>query len=294
MTLRVAYLVKRSSWSAIREQGSASRMQELVRRKDPTVARLKSTHDAHERTVEEVLSAFESLGVQATAIGPRTRDITSSRYSLVVTIGGDGTLLRASHRVADVPVLGINSAPLSSVGFFCGVTDGDVLPALERALDGRLPSRTLTRMAVTIEGKLVTSRVLNDALFCHQSPAATSRYLIEVGGLVEEHKSSGFWIGPAAGSTAAQRSAGGRVLPLQSTALQLVVREPYTPKGERFRLVKVLAKDDERIIVRSKMREAALFLDGPDVVVHPRFGDVITFQKSSEPLQLLGSSARQR
>lgn len=294
MSLRVAYLVKRSSFSAIKEEGAAGRMRALLRRKDPTVARLQSTHEAHERTVEEVLGAFEELGVEATPIGPRTRDLTSKRYALVVTIGGDGTLLRASHKVADVPVLGINSAPHSSIGFFCGVKDGNVLPALERALDGRLPSRTLTRMAVSIEGKRVSSRVLNDALFCHQSPAATSRYLIEAKGLQEEHKSSGFWIGPAAGSTAAQRSAGGRVLPMQSTALQLVVREPYTPQGERFRLLKVLTKDDESIVVRSKMREAALFLDGPDVVVAPRFGDVITFQRSDEPLRLLGISGRQR
>ncbi|NUP08133.1 MAG: NAD(+) kinase [Polyangiaceae bacterium] len=263
-------------------------MRALVRRQDPTVARLKSTHEAHERTVEEVLGAFDSLGVEAVPIGSRTRDVTSKRYALVVTIGGDGTLLRASHKVSDVPVLGINSAPLSSVGFFCGVKNGGALAAIERALDGRLESSQLARMEVTIDGRVVSSRVLNDALFCHQSPAATSRYIIESGGVVEEQKSSGFWVGPAAGSTAAQRSAGGRILPLESETLQLVVREPYTPKGERYRLLRVLAKGEEQIVVRSKMRDAAIFLDGPDVVVHPQFGDVISFRRSREPLVLLG------
>ena len=56
--------------------------------------------------------------------------------------------------------------------------------------------------------------------------------------------------------------------------------------------MKVLTNDP--IIVRNKMREPALFLDGPDVVVHPEFGDVITFRRSSEPLLLLGLGARRR
>ena len=47
-------------------------------------------------------------------------------------------------------------------------------------------------------------------------------------------------------------------------------------------------------LTTSKMRESALFLDGPDVVVHPRFGDVITFRRSSEPLALLGIKSARR
>jgi len=304
VTLRVAYLVKRSSWRAFQETKAAGRLRALQRRKDPTVATLKPTHEAHQRTVDEVMEAFQSLGVDAVEITSSTRDIKRSRFSLVVTVGGDGTLLRASHYVSDVPVLGINSAPDSSVGFFCGAAGwsrkeitGQVervglLETLDRALDGRLQARVLSRMRVTIGREIVSSRILNDALFCHRSPAATSRYLIEAKGINEEHKSSGLWVGPAAGSTAAQRSAGGKVLPLESDKIQLVVREPYTPKGERYRLQRVLIGPGETITVRSKMRDALIFLDGPDLVAKPEFGDVITFSRSSEPLSLLGLATR--
>src|SRR5205807_7719678 len=132
-----------------------------------------------------------------------------------------------------------------------------------KALAGKLPSAVLTRMRVTKNGRTVAKRVLNDALFCHRSPAATSRYIVELGKVVEEHKSSGFWIGPAAGSTAAQRSAGGRVLPLPSPHLQLVVREPYTPEGEKLRLVRSLVAQGKELFVRSKIRDGRLFIDGP-------------------------------
>jgi NAD+ kinase len=289
---RVAFLVKRSAWTAMQTVEHARRVRSLIRHGDPTVARLAATHAAHERAVEETQRAFDALGVRATSIGPKSRDLRANRFDLVVTIGGDGTLLRASHKVVDVPVLGINSAPDTSVGFFCGGRAGEVHATLARALEGNLRARRLARMTVTVAGERVSSRVLNDALVCHRSPAATSRYLLELGETVEEQKSSGFWIGPAAGSTAAQRSAGGRVLPLDSEALQLVVREPYQPRGGAYALTRALVPPGERLTVRSKMREGAIYLDGPDVVVRIGFGDVITFARSDEPLTILGLRSR--
>jgi NAD+ kinase len=292
--IEIAYLVKRSGWQAFVDESYGERVRRMLRRGDPSAKRLRAVHEAHARAVDEVMAAFESLGVRAVRIGPRTGDITGDRFALAVSIGGDGTLLRASHRVLDTPILGINSDPQTSVGFFCGARAGAVLPALERALDGRLTSRSLTRMQVSLAGRVVSRRVLNDALFCHVSPAATSRYRIRVGHRAEEHKSSGFWVGPAAGSTAAQRSAGGKILPLESADLQLVIREPYTPKGERYELRRVLVGPEQSVVVQSKMREAALFLDGPDEIVHPEFGDELVFSRSAEPLTILGIGGKRK
>ena len=288
----VAYLTKRSAWSVFVDRGEDERVRGLVERGDPTVSSLRASHDAHQRCVDDVLESFERMGLRAVEIGPRHRDLRANRFDLVVTVGGDGTLLRASHYVADVPVLGINSAPKSSIGFFCGAKNGEVRERLERALEGRLAQSLLTRMSVEVNGRVAHERVLNDALFCHVSPAATSRYLVQLGDAVEEHKSSGFWIGPAAGSTAAQRSAGGRVLALTSKSLQLVVREPYTPRGNRYALRRALLHPGEVLVVRSKMRQAAIFLDGPDEVVKVDYGDVLGFRRSDEPLRLLGISPR--
>jgi NAD+ kinase len=291
--VRVAYLLKRTGWTALAEQENGEgRIRGLFKTGDPTARRLRAAHEAHARTVEEAHAAFESLGVKAVPIGRRTKDLARDKFDLVVAIGGDGTLLRASHRVLDVPIVGINSDPNTSVGFFCGVRPGEILESLERALDGRLKRRVLSRMQVTLQGKILSKRVLNDALFCHASPAATSRYVIKVGRHTEDQKSSGFWIGPAAGSTAAQRSAGGRILPLESENLQLVVRELYAPKGERYDLKKIIVGPKQVVEVRSKMREAAIFLDGSDDI-EPEFADVITFSRSDEPLYILGIGKRQ-
>ena len=136
--------------------------------------------------------------------------------------------------------------------------------------------------------------MLTDALLCQASPAATSRYIAKLGDVEEQQKSSGFWIGPAAGSTAAQRSAGGRVLPLTSQQIQLVVREPYTPHGESYRLRHALIPPGERLTVRSKLHDARIFVDGPDKVADLGYGDVIEFSQSPEALTVLGISSRRK
>src|SRR5690606_26492133 len=120
----------------------------------------------------------------------------------------------------------------------CAARRANLGPMLSRALSRELKSLHLARMAVKINGVTRSERVLNEALFCHTEPAATSTYILKVGRRREEQKSSGLWVGPPAGSTAAIRSAGGKVLPLSARQLQMVVREPYMGDGRRYQLLR--------------------------------------------------------
>lgn len=291
---RVVLVVKRSAYRIYVEERHDAHLAELVAQGDPTAIPLRDSHEAHERTVREVREALAVVDAQIVAERLAGEPFDAVDYDLVVTVGGDGTLLSASHFVGDAPVLAINSAPSHSVGFFCGARSGGALSALRAAVSGDLRRAVLTRMQVTRNGAIVAARVLNEALYCHASPAATSRYLVELGSAFEQQKSSGFWIGPAAGSTAAQRSAGGRVLPLTSKQLQLVVREPYTPHGESYLLRHALLPPGERLVVRSKMHDARIFLDGPDKVIDIGYGDVVEFTQAPQPLTVLGISSRRK
>jgi NAD+ kinase len=291
---RVALVVKRSAWRLYVEERHDEQLALLVARDDVTVLPLRAAHAAHEGSVREVKEALAVVGAEIVAERLAGERFDSDGLDLVVTVGGDGTLLAASHDVGDVPILAINSAPSHSVGFFCGATSGHALEAIRAALRGGLRRAVLARMHVTLNDAVVSARVLNDALFCHASPAATSRYLVRLGDVEEQQKSSGFWIGPAAGSTAAQRSAGGRVLPLTSKQLQLVVREPYTPHGESYDLRHALIPSGGTLVVRSKMHDARIFLDGPDTPVDIGYGDTIAFTHAREPLTVLGISSRRK
>jgi NAD+ kinase len=291
---KVALVVKRSQWRVQLEERLDPRLRRLVAVGDRSIAPLRASHEAHERTVAEVRIALETVGAEVAISRRAGEPFDATGLDLVVTVGGDGTLLSASHSVDDVPVLGINSAPEHSVGFFCGARSGAVLAAIERAVRGELRATVLTRMCVTVDGEVVAKRVLNDALFCHASPAATTRYAVQLGDVVEKQKSSGFWIGPAAGSTAAQRSAGGRVLPLTSKKLQLVVREPYTPHGEAYRLRHALIAPEHVLVVKSRTHDAKMFFDGPERSIDVGYGQTITFTQAPQSLTLLGLTSKRK
>jgi len=296
---RVAVIEKRTTYRKFVVEEHDPLLAKLLRQKDPSVARLRSSHEQHEATVREVQDALDALGAEVVFRGgPRGK--LPARVDLVVTIGGDGTLLAASHQIgAGVPILGINSAPDHSVGFYCAGVKGRAHATLRRALADQLEATELSRMRVDLNGKCLHARVLNEALFCHVSPAATSRYILRVtradGSYGEEdQRSSGMWIGPPAGSTAAQRSAGGRVLPLASRRIQYVVREPYRPGGGRLRYAVGLLDADGALTLRSKVRDGRVFLDGHRLVHDVTLGDVLTMRRSPETLTILGLATKRR
>jgi NAD+ kinase len=306
---RVAVVLKRSSWRKWVEEERDARIASLLEAGDETVRRMRPGHVDHMETIEEVRRALTELRTDASIYDRPHEFRVEGRCDLVVTVGGDGTLLAASHGIpAGVPLLGVNSAPNHSVGFFCAVKKGGARDALEQALAGTLRSVELARMSVELNDRPLHTRVLNEALFCHASPAATSRYILRVVELAahsstgapgagpgvervvgeEEQKSSGVWIGPAAGSTAAQRSAGGRVLPLSSQKIQYVVREPYQANGHALEMMVGLTLENQALVIKSKMRQARVFLDGDHIMHTVTIGDILRMRRSEEPLVVLG------
>ena len=291
---RVVVVAKRTPYKLYVEEEGDPVALNLIRKRDPSIAYWAEAHREHLRTLEAVENTLDKLGARTMIVRRAHAAFDASDAALVVAVGGDGTLLSASHNVSDVPILGINSAPKYSVGFFCAGARKDLPRLLGDALEGQLSKIRLTRMSVSVAGRMESRRVLNEALFSHASPAATSRYSMRYGRIREEQRSSGFWIGPAAGSTAAQHSAGGRILPLGSKSLQLVVREPYVVFGRPYRLLRVLVKPGAELVVRSTMHDAALYLDGPYRQIPVRLGDEVKFAASDQPLTLLGVRSRLR
>ena len=286
---RVLVISKRSAYDNYVRRHKMARVKSLLRAKDPVVANLQRADLHHGETLIEVREALAALGLRG-RFRDRSKVGNLEEFDLVITVGGDGTLLSVSHSLGTTPVFGINSAPYDSVGFLCSARRGNVRERLEAVLAGKLRVTKLARMRVTVDGKVVHTRVLNDCLYAHRNPAMTARYFLVLRGTSEEQKSSGIWIGPAAGSTAAIGSAGGRRLRPASQMIQFVVREPYKPDGGRYAFRAAVVGPTEKLEVWNKMREAALYLDGPRTVVPLEIGQRVTFDRSPEPLHVVGFS----
>src|SRR5690242_20557325 len=113
---RVGVMIKRSAWRLYAEERHDPTLQRLAAQRDAAVAPLLASHEEHESTVREVREALAAVGVEIVFVHRTGEPFDATGLSLVVTVGGDGTLLNASHYVDSVPILGINSAPSHSVG----------------------------------------------------------------------------------------------------------------------------------------------------------------------------------
>lgn len=215
----------------------------------------------------------------------------SNKYDRVITIGGDGTLLHASHYIdRDTPVLAINSSPSSSEGYFCGTSPvrKDFKDTVLSAVRGDLPFTEVTRMSVVVDRETVTNRALNDALFCHSNPAMTSRYALQdyMDGSSEEQMSSGVWFSTAVGSTGAMRSAGGFTSPHESPNLQYIVREPFQPAGKRLQRVHGFCKPGHSMVLISKIEDGHVYVDGAHINRKVGRNERLYLRASDEPLCL--------
>lgn len=289
---RVIVVAKKSALSKLESGEGDSRARKLLASGHESVKKWAPAHEQHIRTLEEVYECLEKMGVETLLLHGAQAEFDPVGASLIVTVGGDGTLLAASHNVSAVPLLGVNSAPRYSVGFFCAVNGRGASVLLKKALEGKAPTVDLARMRVSLNGQVRSERVLNEALYCHAEPAATSNYIVQAGRRKEEQRSSGLWVGTAAGSTAALRSAGGRILPLTSRRLQMVVREPYLGRGRKPALIRHVVPERGKISVISKMELGRVFLDGPYRRLTVRLGDEVTFETSEQPLTVVGLNKR--
>ena len=73
-----------------------------------------------------------------------------------------------------------------------------------------------------------------------------------------------------------------------------VLLSPDSPIGGRFRYANGLLDEDGRLTIRSKIRDAKVFLDGHRIVHAVTSGDVLTMRRSPQTLTVLGLATKRR
>ncbi|MFW7379701.1 MAG: NAD(+)/NADH kinase [Oligoflexus sp.] len=249
------------------------------------IDQLTQAHEEHYRCLEVVRQQLANHDISYTEIS-RSENQPGEQFAAVITVGGDGTLLTASHYLDDhpLPVIGIRSSR-ASVGYLCA-GDIDHVPQLVSQLaQGQLAYLLRQRLRAEIrraedDSLQKTFPVLNDFLFANSNPASTTRYRLEIAGQVEIQKSSGIWIATATGSTAAISAAGGQALATDDPRFQYAVRELYQG-GEPFQLQKgFFDPEQDGFLIESHCARAILALDGERGLMRLKFGDQVKFRKA--------------
>lgn len=250
------------------------------------IRRFKMTHDAHVGTLKSVENLLKKHNVPYKKAA-RGQKINYSPYSLVITVGGDGTFLEAARNAKSQLLLGVNSDSVWSVGKLCAANQRNFEKIFLQVLSGHCRYVQVNRMQLKINDRVVDAAILNDALICHRNPAAMSIYELKLGKFVEEQRSSGVWVSTAAGSSSAIYSAGGKLLPLNSKRLQYLPRELYVVRKRRYKLRGGVLRENDKIVIASLMKEGVVYIDGSHVHFPLKFGDTAVFSKSPYPLYMV-------
>lgn len=176
-----------------------------------------------------------------------------------LSIGGDGTMLRATALVAThgVPILGVNAGHL---GYLTEVDPMHLEEALGQWLAGRLSIER--RMMIDLwsdDGSRLVGRALNEAVVAHSEPGRAVEVAVAISG--EEFitwLADGVIVATPTGSTAYSLSAGG---PIVEPDFRTLLLTPVAAHGV-FNRPMVLAPDSHIRLTVAGHRRAVVSLDG--------------------------------
>jgi NAD+ kinase len=192
---------------------------------------------------------------------------------LVISVGGDGTFIEASHFIdGDLPMLGVNSDPSTSEGFHTSANRFDFEKRMEDILTGNFKTKKLARLSAVLNSKKLPL-ALNDIYVGSKFHFKASRYLLNFRGLQEEQKSSGIVFSTGGGSTAWYKSAGGEPFSCEAKEARFIVREPYCGRLTRCTVVKDKITEDEIFSIKSKMFDGCIAIDSLRIINFNR-GDI--------------------
>jgi NAD+ kinase len=215
-----------------------------------------------------------------------SREQMGDACDLLIVIGGDGSLLSATHAVVnqETPVLGINRG---SLGFLTDIHPTE-LHKIKAILNGKytLEKRFLLTASIELCGKkLGTDDALNEvALIPNMTPHMIEFEIYIDDCFVCSQNSDGLIIATPTGSTAYALSGGGPILHPQLDAIVLVPMFPHTLSS---RPIVIEGNRKITIIVSPKNTTSPrLSCDGQAYITTPA-GSHITVSKKPQALHLI-------
>ena len=186
--------------------------------------------------------------------------VSRGTADIVVSVGGDGTFLRAVHEFPEVPVVGFNRGGL---GYLSSVEERDFAAAFEKLACGRY--RISERTLLEVNGR---HPALNDIVIVREMSGHSTRLdLAADGRLVTRYMADGLVFATPTGSTAYSLAAGGPVLMPDSDA---IVVTPLNPHALGVR--PLVVRDSVRFTVTARARTAGnvmkvgVYSDGENVL----------------------------
>jgi NAD+ kinase len=129
---------------------------------------------------------------------------------LIVTVGGDGTVLKTCMSIprAETPILAVN---MGRRGYLTEVDPEGAMHAVESCIKGTSKKEERTKLSATIEGESPIDG-LNEVVISSGTPSKMLHFMVSVDSSQLEFRSDGLIVSTPTGSTAYSLSANGPIM----------------------------------------------------------------------------------
>ena len=253
---------------------------------DEVRSRLHAVFEAHGVDV-----VFQGMLQPGDPPGPEVQGTLDNGVDLLISLGGDGTLLWGARLVAerDVPVLGIN---LGHMGFLTSVAIEGIEDAMERLFNGEysLDSRSTLRAQLVGEDGSVHQEflALNDFVIHKGGLARVTRMEVLVGRGEDQEEvgvfsGDGVILSTPTGSTAYSLSAGG---PIVEPGMGCIVVTPICPHTLAVRPLVISETETVTVLPLDQAGTLALTVDG-QVEAELSRGESVVIRQAAARVQLI-------
>lgn len=229
--------------------------------------------------------AFDKCSVEKTTVIGDGFGLSDA--DLMIVIGGDGSILDASHDAIenDIPVLGIN---VGRLGYLSGMDISDI-DSLDYISQNLSSERTLMTLSVKVIRGNETIRIersaVNEAVVSHGSLSRLSDIEVDCeGNGTIDYRADGVIVSTPAGSTAYSLSAGG---PIVESTLDSLCITPICPHS--FFARSIIVSPDSTIRIRCKNDDKTtmfLTVDGRENIKLAS-GDIVEIARSEKKFRLI-------
>ena len=179
----------------------------------------------------------------------------------VISLGGDGTFLKAASRVGakQIPIIGVN---MGRLGFLANVTSEEVKGVLDSVFEGKYEIEERAVIQLEADGAVLENCpfALNDIAILKRDNAAMISIKASVNGeYLVTYLADGLVISTPTGSTAYSLSVGGPIIVPQSGILSMT---PVAPHSLNIRPIVINDEAEIKLEVQSRSHNFLAAVDG--------------------------------
>lgn len=213
-------------------------------------------------------------------------DTLDTSFDLLISIGGDGTILRAITFVKDIgiPIIGINTGRL---GFLATIQVSDIEIAIQNIIDGkyRISERSLLTIETSSKNEDISSLnfALNEIAVSRKN--TTSMITVETylnGEYLTSYWSDGLIISTPTGSTGYSLSCGGPVITPETNSFVITPIAPHNLSARPL-----IIPDDTEIQLKVTGREESHLVSLDSRIATLENGTIIKIKKAPFTIKMV-------